>query len=496
MAKSTACRTSEQIDFHLDNGNRATADFSGGDISGLGGLIFPALVEGAYGLIEGAARCIKDKRNPRQVTHAMENLLRQAVLLCAAGYPDEIDSNHLRIDPMLKFCLGWKPNGEQHASSQPSQSRLMTERTHRDLLRLFSFFISFYIQKHSSPPEFIILDLDGSAIEAHGRQQFIAFNGHYEVNMYFPLFVLDGDGWLIAPILRPGNVSDAGIAVDVLKLIVKRFRRAWPEVQVLFRGDAAFHDPKIMDWCEENGVEYVTGLKSDTHLNTHSMRTDKAAEKKFVQTFGPPRFVGSDGSTRRHANLRKISAMQKADRRNEYQQLDSRQVRKLGEFKHRVGDGFGGKYKKWKKERRVISLARFTDRGLKRRYLVTSLEKTQCSKEEIYDEIYSGRGNAELVIRAMKSLGTSRMNNHEAHSNQFKLIVQGLAYNLLKLVRQSLPKQLQRMSAETIVREIIRIPVQVKVSTRRVWMRWSSSYAHQKEIRRLCKRLNQLPKPS
>ncbi len=37
MSKSTKSRVTEQVDFHLENGNSAIADFSGGDISGLGG---------------------------------------------------------------------------------------------------------------------------------------------------------------------------------------------------------------------------------------------------------------------------------------------------------------------------------------------------------------------------------------------------------------------------------------------------------------------------
>lgn len=142
--------------------------------------------------------------------------------MCAAGYPDGVDSNALREDPMLKMCLGWEPNGEQHAASQASFSRFLTERSERDLMRLFSYFISFYIKKHAKPPASVDLDFDGSAVEAHGRQQYICFNGHYEINMYFPLFVVDESGWIISPILRPGNVSDAEIACDVLAIIDKR----------------------------------------------------------------------------------------------------------------------------------------------------------------------------------------------------------------------------------------------------------------------------------
>jgi len=161
--------TSEQIDFRLANGQEATADFGGGDISGLGGLPLLAAVDDEYGFIAGAARCIKDKRLKEQVKHTMENLLRQAVLLYNAGYPDGIDWNYFRQDPILKWILGWDADGEEHAASQASQSRFMAERSERDLRRLFSYCISFYIRKHTKVPQSITLDFDGASAEVHGR---------------------------------------------------------------------------------------------------------------------------------------------------------------------------------------------------------------------------------------------------------------------------------------------------------------------------------------
>lgn len=494
MAKSTSSGKVEQVDFRLANGQSATADFGGGDISGLGGLPLLVTIDDQYDFLAGASRCIKDRRLTEQVTHTIENLLRQAVLLYCAGYPDGIDWNHFREDPILKFCLGWDADGKQHAASQPGQSRFMAERSERDLLRLFSYCISFYIRKHLKTPKSITLDFDGASVEVHGRQQFIAFNGHYEVNMYYPLFVMDGNGWLVAPILRPGNVSDAGITVDVLKVLVKRLRRAWPGVEILFRGDAAFHDPDIMDWCEANNVEYVTGLKGDNHLNTGSKQFDKQAEREFKRQFGPPRFAGVTGSYHYQKHLREISTLPRDQRYEAYAALAERSVRKLGDFLHLAGRGYSGKHKRWKRERRVISRARVTDRGLKRRYLVTSLGG--YTAERIYDEIYSARGKAELVIRAQRALGAGRLNSSEARTNQFRMIICGFAYNLFQLLIEQLPPALQSLSVETLIHNVARIAVQVKVSTRRTWLHWTSSYPHRKQILKLCHRLNLLPKPA
>jgi hypothetical protein len=487
---------SEQVDFALANGIEATAGFDGGDISGFGGAVLMSLVDDAYQFTAGAARYIKDKRNKDQVTHTMERLLRQAVLLCGLGYPDGIDWSHFDADPMLKMCLGWQPNGEQNAASQPSASRFMKERSKQDMLRLFSYFIHSYIGKHEKAPEEIGLIFDGSAVEAHGRQQYIAFNGHYAVNMYFPLFVMDQHDWLIAPILRPGNVSDAGIAVDVLKILVKRFRRAWPKTKILLRADAAFHDQKIMDWCEASGVEFVLALKSDNALNVGSKQFDQEAEREFLSIYGESWFANG---TEKNVLLREISAQPTKDRRAAYAILDEREVRQSGKFQHRAGEGGNDKKRlerRWKRSRTVISSARVNDRGLKRRYLVVSDGLAAYTPDHIYNEIYSARSKGELTIRSVKELGGDRLNGEEALTNQFKLLIYAMTHNLFQLMKEILPEALGGLSVQTLIHEFARIPVQVKVSTRRIWLRWSSSYKYKASVLKLVKRLNGLPKPA
>lgn len=497
MAKRTWCEASQQVDFHLENGLSATAGFNGGDISGFGGAVLFALIDDVYRFTETAAKHLKDKRDPERIKHSMAQLLRQAVLLCGLGYPDGIDWSHFDSDPMLRLCLGWEPDGEQNAASQASNSRFKTKRTKRDLLRLLSHNIKFYIEKHEKAPDLIELDPDGSSIEAHGRQQFIAFNGHYEVNMYFPLFIRDQHNYLLASVLRPGNFTDTEMALSVLKILVKRFRRAWPKVKIMIRGDAGFHDPGIMDWCEENNVEFVLGLKGDNHLNVGSKQFDTEAEHAFKKVYGEPWFAGSSGSKEKYALLRDISAQPKIDRKAAYAILDERNVRRTGKFQHRAGEGGNDKNRlkrRWKRERTVVSVARCTDRGLKRRYLVVSDGLSAYTPDFIYDQIYSARGSAELVIRSLKALGAARLNNQEALTNQFQLIIYQMTHNLFQLLIDVLPASLKQLSIETIIREIIRIPVQVKVSTRKIWLRWTSSYKYKDIVLKLVKRLNLLPK--
>jgi hypothetical protein len=87
----------------------------------------------------------------------------------------------------------------------------------------------------------LILDVDSSEDPAHGKQENVAFNGHFGKNCFHPLFAFTSDGDCLGVKLRPGNVHSADGVLDLLDPIVKRYRSRF----ILFwlRGDAAFAAP-------------------------------------------------------------------------------------------------------------------------------------------------------------------------------------------------------------------------------------------------------------
>jgi len=52
----------------------------------------------------------------------------------------------------------------------------------------------------------LIVDVDSTEDPAHGKQENVAFNGHFRKNYFHPLFAFTGDGDCLGAKLRPGNV--------------------------------------------------------------------------------------------------------------------------------------------------------------------------------------------------------------------------------------------------------------------------------------------------
>ena len=70
----------------------------------------------------------------------------------------------------------------------------------------------------------LILDVDSTEDPAHGRQEHVAFNGHFGKNCFHPMFAFTRDGDCLGVKLRPGIVHSADGVLDLLDPIVQRYR--------------------------------------------------------------------------------------------------------------------------------------------------------------------------------------------------------------------------------------------------------------------------------
>ena len=71
----------------------------------------------------------------------------------------------------------------------------------------------------------------------------------------------------VADLLRPGK-TPSGIQVrTLLKHLVGRIRRHWPRTRLTFRGDGHYGRHEAMDWCEDNGVDFIFGLAGNAALH-------------------------------------------------------------------------------------------------------------------------------------------------------------------------------------------------------------------------------------
>ena len=254
--------------------------------------------------------------------------------------------------------------------------------------------VDLFVEGQEQAPGWVIIDLDATDDPTHGQQQLTGFHGYYDEYCYLPLIVTaradGGPDELLAVVLRPGKTHAGSGAVSVLRRIVAKLRKAWPDVRILVRSDSGFAKPEIYDWCEEKGIHYLIGLATNSRLRT------------LAQTY-----------------LRWASV--------EYRLNDVEKVRNLHDARYAAKD--------WPHERRVLIKAEVTEQGENPRFVVTSLEGDPLL---LYD-LYARRGEQENRIKELKcDLAMDRTSCHRFLANQFRLLLHAAAFVLLSYVRRCL----------------------------------------------------------
>jgi hypothetical protein len=228
----------------------------------------------------------------------------------------------------------------------------------------------------------------------------------------------------VAFVLRPGK-TPGGVEVRAhLRRLVRHIRKRWTKTRVTFRGDGHYARPEAMQWCEDNGVDYVFGLPGSRPL---LKKVDEAADAV----------------------------------RTERATLGKDVVRGYTQTRHKA--------KTWSRERRAVARIEATTLGLDIRFVVTNLE--HGSPEWMYDSLYCARGQMENLIKLHKSqLASDRTSCRSAIANQVRLVLHTAAYWLMLDVRDAIPKPRDLAKAEfaTLRLRLIKIAARVIETASRV----------------------------
>ena len=422
-----------QLSFGFLGTKGVVGEFSGGNLSSDGGLMLVAEADRALGLTAALARVLPDGRDPTKVIHGLDELLAQRVYQIACGYEDCNDADDLRYDPVLKTAIGRRPETDPDLASQPTLSRLENRVTRTQLLRMAKVFVELFVAQHRSrAPQTIVLDFDPTDDPTHGQQQFAAFHGFYDEHCYLPLIVTaqvdGGPHELLVAMLRPGNVHASHCALAVLTRLVRRFREAWPEVRIVFRGDNGFGVPEIYDGCEENDVRYTINLAQNPRLLALAEPYLGRARAEYEET---------------GEKVRRVYAVTYAA-------------------------------KDWSRSRRVLIKAEVSADGDNPRFVVTNLP--DGDPEAQYD-FYGLRGDVENRIKEIKlDLKLDRTSCHRFVANQFRVLLHAAAFVLLSYLRGQLRgTRLAEAQAGTLQRHLLKLGVRVRETVRRVWLYFASN---------------------
>lgn len=269
----TDCKQTEWK-FPTVKSRKVTVDFGGGDITSSAGVLLLRQADRKIGLTKEAARLVSDKRCSGKVEHTIEAMLGQRVYAVASGEEDLNDHHQLRHDLALQTAV----DRTDVLASPSTLCRFENTADRRLASELQSLFVEQFIASHKKAPDQIILDFDATDDAVHGDQEGRFFHGYYDRYCFLPLYVFCGSHLLCA-YLRPSRIDGAKHAWAILSLLVKRLRKQWPDVQIIFRGDSGFCRWKMLRWCDHHGVDYIIGLAKKRSSQGHGSRTDGTSQE-------------------------------------------------------------------------------------------------------------------------------------------------------------------------------------------------------------------------
>jgi hypothetical protein len=395
-------------------------DFSGGQITSDAGLLPVRAFDERYSLTRRLAELLDDPREEERVRHSALSLFRQRIYQIVAGYEDSNDADRLRHDPAFQI-LADQPLGEA-LGSQPTLSRWENAPSARNLVRLNQALLDQFIrlcgQQVRQRGE-ILLDIDSTDDPTHGQQQLSFFNGAYNQHMYHPMLIFERHtGCLLSARLRPGNASSHARIVPMLLSLVPRLEAAFPGVPIKLRGDAGFALPLLYEFCEFFGIQYVIGIPANCVFQRRAERLQKKLQRRYRRSQLPQRSFSS--------------------------------------FRHRA--------RSWSPQRRICYKAEHTAVGINLRFLVTNC-KGRAS--EVF-AFYNDRGECENRIEEFKNgFHADRLSCHRFLANAFRLLLHGIAYNLVNLFRLlQLPQAWQSIQIETLRARLFKIGVRIRETAR------------------------------
>lgn len=404
------------------------AAFDGGSITSDGGILLLRQVEQKIKLLKHVAATIPDIRKQEKVKHDILTMLKQRVFGIALGYEDLNDHTTLRNDRAFQTGV----DSDSVLASSPTLCRLENQTTKQIAFDIHKVMVEQFIASFSTVPKELVLDFDGTDDLVHGNQVGKFFHGYYGNYCFLPLYVFCGKQLLVA-YLRPSNEDGARHAWAILSLLVKRFRQAWPNVKIVFRGDGGFCRHQMFDWCEKKGVDYITGVARNSKLETLLEPTMKQAENTFNET-------------------------------KEKQRL-------FIDFNYAAGS--------WIRQRRVIGKAEYTKEGSNPRFIVTTLSG---EPQGLYDNVYCARGDMENRIKEQQQdLFSDRTSCHEWWPNQFRLLLASLAYIMINYLRECALSgtELENAQVGTIRLKLFKIGAAIIKNTRKILFLLSSHCPYQ-----------------
>jgi len=436
----TEC-SQESFQFAAHFSRRVVGQFDGARMTTEGGALLLRQVDGRIGLLRRLARCFRDGRDAARVEHPLGEMLGQRLYGLALGYEDLNDHEELRRDPLLALLAGKRAIEEPLAGKSTLNRLELTpgesggDRYHKITYaaeQLDGLLVDLFLEAHPQPAQEIVLDLDVTDTPLHGEQEARFFHGYYGHYCYLPLYIFCGEHLLCAR-QRASNQDASAGALEEVERIVTQIRWRWPEVKITLRADSGFCREELMSWCEEHAVDYLFGLARNLRLEVEIAAPMAEAKQQH--------------------------------------QRSGQAARVFTEFFYQTRQS-------WSRARRVIAKAEYLAKGENPRFVVTSLAAQRWPARPLYEQLYCARGEMENRIKEQLSLFADRMSTESLRANQLRLYFSSFAYVLVHALRRLALAGTEWAHAQvsTIRLRLLKIAAEVRLSARRICIRYPRAY--------------------
>ena len=433
--------------FQLSFNSLLKIDFQGSRITSDGGLILVRELDERLGLSELIGEHLTDHRGPNSRL-PLADLFRQSVYSRLAGYEDVNDAERLSQDPTFRLIGSekiWERGAALTSRLQSFETELMADEENVVGLAAINRELIGKAEAMDSPQR-VVLDMDSTEIPVYGRQEGSAYNGHFESTCYHPLLLFNREGDCLAAKLRPGNVHSADDWEELLLPEIERQQKLGKEVVI--RADAAFAKPEVYEKSEERGAKYAIRIPANDSL-----------ERDIAELLTRP--VGRPS----HKPLVRYKSF--------LYQAES-----------------------WNKARRVVAKVEFHAGELFPRvgFIVTNLETDSRAVVRFYNK----RGSAEQWIKEGKqAVKMTRLSCHRFRSNEVRLMLSLIAYNLGNLWRRLvLPPRIEKWSLTSLQQRLVKTGGRLVKHARYYWLLLAESHLTRRLFGSMVRRIEALPLPA
>ena len=409
---------------------------------------------------------LSDPRDPKRITHPLEELLNAEFLLLCQGWRDQDDADTLRDDPMMRLSASTRhglspletrcaeerdrdhnPEVPDGLPSQPTLSRLeraLSSEENRAVLRDGLLMIAakrYRAMRGGKRQRYLTIDIDSLPVDVHGNQPGSAYNGYYHRRVFHPLVANVAEtGDLLDMQLREGNVHTANGGLGFILPLLDKVEREMCQVASV-RIDAGFPEDELLAALEKRRTAYVARIKNNAVL-------DRMAIPYLKRPVGRP---------------------------------SSAQRTWFHELNYEA--------ESWRCPRRVVLVVQERPGELLPHHfwLLTSWSAEQMSAEQLL-QLYRRRGTAEghygeLMNVLNPALSSSpRQKSHyrgrpvapHTHAgdsfaqNEVRLLMHAIAYNILHVVRRLTEAATgEGWSLQRLRERVLRLPARIVIHARR-----------------------------